>query len=52
MILYTEKQLETVNNIDRKERMRLGIPFTTLEQYRVIYEAIILEQYLEFNDDE
>ena len=26
MILYTEQQFEAVYNIDRKARMRLGIP--------------------------
>ena len=42
MILYTEKQLQEVYNIDRKERMRLNIPTTTIEQYRPIYEQIIM----------
>tara|TARA_R110002020_G_scaffold189948_1_gene389336 strand:- start:2845 stop:3000 length:156 start_codon:yes stop_codon:yes gene_type:complete len=51
MILYTEQQLETVYNIDRKERMRLGIPSTTLEQYRVIYEAILYSLYEEYFDE-
>lgn len=45
MILYTEQQLEAVYNIDRKERMRLGIPNTTLEQYRGIYENILDELF-------
>ena len=42
MILYTEKQLERVYNIDRKARMSLNVPTTTIEEYRKIYEAILV----------
>ena len=41
MILYTEAQLDKAYEIDRKERIRLGINTTTREQYRGIYEKIM-----------
>ncbi len=41
MILYTEKQLQTAYNIDRKKRMKLGINTTTIDEYRPIYEEIL-----------
>tara|TARA_R100000655_G_scaffold9607_4_gene23836 strand:- start:21262 stop:21411 length:150 start_codon:yes stop_codon:yes gene_type:complete len=45
MILYTEQQLNDAYQIDRKERTRLGIPFTTLEEFRPIYEKIMTQVY-------
>jgi|TARA_R110002050_G_scaffold47101_1_gene110248 hypothetical protein len=50
MILYTEQQFEAVYNIDRKERMRLGIPTTTMQQYRIIFEAILDSLYEEYDE--
>ena len=54
MILYTEKQLQKAYNIDRKVRMKLNIATTTLEQYRPIYEKIVMavfEDSFEFGPD-
>lgn len=54
MFLYTEKQLEKAYNIDRKVRMKLNIETTTLEQYRPIYENIVMavfEDSFEFGPD-
>ena len=47
MILYTEEQLNEIYQIDRKERTKLGLPFTTMEQYRPIYEQIMTQVYAE-----
>ena len=47
MILYTEEQLNEIYQIDRKERTKLGLPFTTMEQYRPIYEKIMTQVYAE-----
>jgi hypothetical protein len=46
MILYTEQQLNEAYQIDRRERARLGVPFTTFEQYRPIYEKIMTQVYM------
>ena len=50
MILYTEQQFEAVYNIDRKARMRLGIPTTTMQQYRIIFEAILDSLYEDYDE--
>ena len=47
MILYTEQQLNDAYQIDRKERTRLRIPFTTIEEFRPIYEKIMTQVYTE-----
>tara|TARA_E500000178_G_C16961609_1_gene726307 strand:+ start:581 stop:757 length:177 start_codon:yes stop_codon:yes gene_type:complete len=44
-VLYTEEQLQEAYDLDRTERVKLGYQFSTLEEYRPIYERILSSIY-------
>ena len=41
MILYTEKQLQQAYDLYRVEHMKLGLPMTNREQFRVIFQHLL-----------